>query len=498
MTKVWDDGDDVDSRPSEITFTATLLRGGTYGSWNQEIDFEMVPATITLRAENNWTYRTKEYWGYILDSAEETTPVPGYRYAGEYIPPNTCGVVELTNKKDETPPVPKSGNLTVSKKVEGNAGDKNKEFTFTVTLDDTSVNGTYDDMKFVNGVAIFTLKHGESVTAKDLPANIGYKVVESDNEGYTVEKSGDAGTIPESGTATAPFKNIKNEASPVPKSGNLTVSKKVEGNAGDKNKEFTFTVTLDDTSVNGTYDDMKFVNGVAIFTLKHGESVTAKDLPANIGYKVVESDNEGYTVEKSGDAGTIPESGTATAPFKNIKNEASPVPKSGNLTVSKKVEGNAGDKNKEFTFTVTLDDTSVNGTYDDMKFVNGVAIFTLKHGESVTAKDLPANIGYKVVESDNEGYTVKKSGDTGSIPEGETAVSRFINNKDRSTDDSVHKSDKPTSAPGKPSAPTNGTPETGDETNLALWLILIGVSCVGIISALIISGNRRKRAGHNK
>ena len=145
-----------------------------------------------------------------------------------------------------------------------------------------------------------------------------------------------------------------------------------------------------------------------------------------------------------------------------------------------------------------MDDTFVNGTYGDMKFENGVATFTLKHGGSVTAKDLPANIGYKVVESDNEGYTVKKSGDTGSIPEGETAVSRFINNKDRSTDDSVHKSDKPTSAPGKPSAPTNGTPETGDETNLALWLILIGVSCVGIISALIISGNRRKRAGHNK
>ena len=51
------------------------------------------------------------------------------------------------------------------------AADANEEFEFTVTLDDTSINGTYgagdSAMTFTNGVAKFKLKGGEKAVQGD-------------------------------------------------------------------------------------------------------------------------------------------------------------------------------------------------------------------------------------------------------------------------------------------------------------------------------------------
>ena len=99
----------------------------------------------------------------------------------------------------------------------------------------------------------------------------------------------------------------------------------------------------------------------------------------------------------------------------------------GSLTVSKEVTG-SGDKEKVFTFKVTLQGTTaLNGTYGDMEFVDNVATFTLKHGESKSAAGLPEGTAYTVEESGNEGYTVTKTGDVGTIAGGETAVVKFVN-----------------------------------------------------------------------
>ncbi|WP_447512240.1 DUF7601 domain-containing protein, partial [Clostridioides difficile] len=64
------------------------------------------------------------------------------------------------------------------------------------------------------------------------------------------------------------------------------------------------------------------------------------------------------------------------------------------------VTGNAGDKNKDFNFTVTLSDKTISGVYGDLKFTDGVATFTLKNGESKTATNLPAGIDYEVTETE--------------------------------------------------------------------------------------------------
>lgn len=104
----------------------------------------------------------------------------------------------------------------------------------------------------------------------------------------------------------------------------------------------------------------------------------------------------------------------------------------GNLTVTKNVTG-SGDAALEFHFTVTLSDQSVNGNYGEMTFENGVAEFTLIHGESKTATDLPAGITYCVAEQEaNRGaYTTTSSGETGTIQPGDTAQAVFTNDLSR-------------------------------------------------------------------
>ena len=108
-------------------------------------------------------------------------------------------------------------------------------------------------------------------------------------------------------------------------------------------------------------------------------------------------------------------------------------PATGTLTVKKTVSGGGADYNKAFTFTVKLEESgdTYNGevTYGGVTFINGVATFTLKHNESKTIKGIPADMTYTVTESDNAGYTVTMSGNTGTIKAGETSTAAFNNYK---------------------------------------------------------------------
>ena len=124
----------------------------------------------------------------------------------------------------------------------------------------------------------------------------------------------------------ATFKNKFNR----PK-GSLTVTKTVAGDLGNQNADWHFTVTLNDTTINGTYGDMKFANGVAQIVLKHGESKKAADLPAGINYTVVETEanQNGYATTATGAIGTIEKDQTKKAAFTNTYN--SPLPITGGM-----------------------------------------------------------------------------------------------------------------------------------------------------------------------
>ena len=102
-----------------------------------------------------------------------------------------------------------TASLEVTKTVEGELGNLQKEFYFTVTLGDTSVNGTYGEMVFTNGVANFTLKHGQTKKATGLPAGITYEVTETPANGYDTTSTGASDTLPAGGTATAAFTNTR-------------------------------------------------------------------------------------------------------------------------------------------------------------------------------------------------------------------------------------------------------------------------------------------------
>ena len=157
--------------------------------------------------------------------------------------------------------------------------------------------------------------------------------------------------------------------------------------------------------------------------------------------------------------------------------------KTGNLTVSKTVLGEHADLEQNFEFTVTLSDTSVNGMYGDIEFINGTATFVLKHGESKTAYGLPAGIQYQVTEQAVEGYTLNAVGDTGTVPADGTAVAEFTNTKDN---------DIITDTPDSPEEGQMDSPKTGDSSNILFLLLPLAILSVAIAAILFINKQAHK------
>ncbi len=348
------------------------------------------------------------------------------------IPASGSVTAAFVNTKGTVPPPPvgkDTGGLTVTKTVTGAAGETDREWHFAVTLEGDGANqvsGVYDGVTFTGGKAEFTLQHGERKTFPGLPAGLRYTVTENVTyaNGYTTSYVGGTGEIPENRTAAAVFTNTKN-GDPADGHGFLTVAKTVTGSRGERDREFTFTVTLSDTSISGEYSGVTFENGVGTFTLKDGGSITF-ELPAGTAYTVGEGGAEGYTVFAAGWNGTIAEGGTVVAAFVNDRQ----IPL-GDLKITKTVTGSAGDRTKEWNFHVALDDKSVSGVYGGVTFTDGEADVALKHGESVTLTGLPAGTAYTVTEqeADREGYTTTAVGQTGHIPENGIIEAGFTNYK---------------------------------------------------------------------
>ncbi len=123
----------------------------------------------------------------------------------------------------------KTGSLIISKVVAGNAADKNKEFTFTLTL---SENGEimpgevkYGGFTFEDGKYTFKLKNGGDEIFTGLPVGTTYTITESDNNGYIVSATVDGktatltnnmlgGTIAAGAETKVVFKNTKNYVYP--------------------------------------------------------------------------------------------------------------------------------------------------------------------------------------------------------------------------------------------------------------------------------------------
>lgn len=148
--------------------------------------------------------------------------------------------------------------------------------------------------------------------------------------------------------------------------------------------------------------------------------------------------------------------------------------KYGDLTVTKTVAGN-GNKEREWNFTVTLNDKAISGTYGDMRFEEGIAKITLKHGEAVTAKKLPAGIKYNVEEEKVDGYTVASTGETGTIVADKETKAVFVNTP-------------------IPNVNTNDGPKTGDNNSLLELTLWATIALEGVFISFVALRKKRKNS----
>ena len=435
VQKVWNDADDQDGmRPKEITIR--LLANGE----------EVAGKTLTLNADNGWSGSFSGLPKY--ENGQEIV----YTIAEDAVPGYTATVDGFTITNTHTPETTAVSVEKVWDDADDQDGMRPKEITIRLLANGEEVAGKTLTLNAANDWAgSFT-----GLPKYENGQEIVYTIAEDAVPGYTATVDGFTIT------------NTKDILS-----GSLTVSKTVSGNAGDTEREWAFTVWLDDTDINGAYGDMTFVGGMATFLLRHGEKATATGLPAGVSYRVTETgaNQDGYNTTKQGDTGVIPEGGTATATFDNAKN-ITPPPTTGSLAVSKTVSGSAGDTERAWTFTVRLGDTGINGAYGDMTFVDGVATFRLRHGESVKATGLPAGVTYVVTEAEanQDGYATAATGDTGTISGGRTARAGFTNTRE-----------------------TPQVPAAGDEASPLLWFTLGCVCLLGLGGAAML--NRRMRGG---
>lgn len=119
----------------------------------------------------------------------------------------------------------------------------------------------------------------------------------------------------------------------------------------------------------------------------------------------------------------------------------------GALKVSNTVSGAQGDQSRSWEFTVTqkVSDASeplLNGVFGGMEFTDGVARFTLKHGESMIGVGLPAGAEFTVSETgaNKDGYistcngvALEEQGKDYEIQADQTVSADILNKKDLSS-----------------------------------------------------------------
>ena len=375
--------------------------------------------------------------------------------------------------------------LTVEKKV---VGGSDREFEFTIELKDEdgqALPNSYSTKKSdgttgtITSGGTFTLCGGESITISGLPVGTRYTVTETKDEDFVTSVGRE-----ETNTASGEIKVDETVTFTNTELGNLTVSKTVAGSGADRNQDFTFTVTLDDKTIDGAYGDMTFENGVATFTLRDGQSKTAEGLPDGTEYTVTESGNGGYEVTSKGETGVIAAGETVKAAFTNTKEEEpdpgpdpgpGPSDPTGKLTISKRVTG-AGDPAREFTFRVdfTLESGSTPGTRysfhgDKSGTIRSGETVTLRGGESITIAGIPAGTHYVVteLEANEDGYTTTATGEEGTIREDKTAQASFVNDLTDAPDNPPDNPPDEPDIPDEPDVPVEpDDPDTPDQPDV--------------------------------
>ena len=334
------------------------------------------------------------------------------------------------------------------------SGDLNRSFLFTITLTDENDdplqgNALYGDLVFVDGEASVRLSHnGGSVTIPDIPAGYHYTVTQAATGGFQAQQSTLSGTIVAETQAQADFVTKKL----IVETTSITLEKEVTG-FENYTESFRFDISLEDLLAGATYslsngetydaDD----NGLANVTvyLQDDDQISLLDIPVGAKYIVTESAGDYISSYAITDANSLNSIRTAsaenTAKYKPLSTSLESVDKvevSGvekiedvtitftnkivkDLTISNTVDITYGNENQvdyenqEFEFEIEFTQLGANKEYTVEYSQAGVAqtetetfttdatqaytlTTTLKHGQSVTIKDLPTNATYQITE----------------------------------------------------------------------------------------------------
>ena len=305
------------------------------------------------------------------------------------------------------------GTFKLTKQVVGEGADEEKDFTFTVTFSrQVMMRIENTEVPFTSGT--ITLKHGEYAEFTGIQGGTTYRIVENDYsaEGYTSNYADNTtrGIIRSSNAATAViFVNTYAPAS-------LTLTKEVDGEDADTDKEFEFNVTFTGAFV---YDGTSYKAGDSVkVELSHGKTAVFTGLQIGTGYTIVETVPAGWHSDKVNDEvkGTV-EAGEENEIEVKVTFVNTYAP--GNLRLTKQVTGAGANLAKEFEFTVEFSEAVTFG--EDNEFISGT--ITLSHGEAAEFTRIALGTTYTITEADYtaERYFSYVDGSSASSVTGETA-----------------------------------------------------------------------------
>lgn len=446
----------------------------------------------------------------------------------------------------------KTGNLKISKQVTGNGVPAGQGFNFEVTVKDGNTpisgiyqtldgNGTRSSIEFNNGHATVTLKGGESLTILALPTGALFTVQETTvPNGYTpsVTVTGDTNAqvneaehsatgliqhdITEDAAVETAFTNDFDGSTSVQLKGKKTL----RGRNLTEQDTFTFSLEAADNatkqaiesgsivmpsttsaSVKGdgsssegkfTFDSIQF-KSEGTYTFKITEQLPSGASQDNLVDGDIWYDTHTtivtVTVTRDDTTGLL----SAIPTYNNTDNpdgstesaEAVFVNRWVGLKITKQVTGDMGDRDKLFTFTITLQDkeeSPLTGTYPytigsttDTLNLNdeGTATFQLKHGQTIVIYGLPSGSSYQISEhgAKEDGYTTtvtvgKKKETTcqteGNLSDTDTVTVSFENSR-------------------------GNIPVTGIQPDHLPWILLaIGVLITGVVLILINFCKKRR------
>ena len=418
--------------------------------------------------DENWVKNGDGTWTYTFDVYDDEVPFYGFEdlvegYDVEFDEDNQFIINEdgtitksatITNTSNET------GTLHITKAITGaniTAADRNKEFSFKVTLSNENeelFEGTkeYGGVVYNNGVYTFKLKAGDVLDLTGIPLETTYLVEETDSGSFTPSISNASGVVTDKTPIDVSATNAKADT----EVRNVTVSKVIEGDVA-ASDEFTLKAVFKGLDAGATYSMNNSASGstetftadvlgnaAITFVLRGNTNVVFNSIPVGATYVVTEEANRcapsyqitdslgGTNIVKASDFATknsalstaretVDSGENITVAFKNsnIREDDGTL----DLNLTKKERGT---NNPLAGATFNLSGTSENGEEIDINLISDAAgkmKFKKLETGTYTLKETKSPAGY---EKDDRAYTVHINTEP-SQSESQTKVSKTPN-----------------------------------------------------------------------